>query len=379
MDKKKVLRITTVDISLDRLLKGQLHFLNQFYEVVGVASDTGVLNAVSEREGIRVMNVPMHREISLWNDLKSLCALYRLFCREKPFIVHANTPKGSLLSMVAAWAARIHNRIYLVTGLRYQGATGIMRMVLKTMERISCRFATIVVPEGNGVKKILIEDNICKNPANVLHYGNINGIDTAYFSSGAVNESKEEIRNRLGIGHNDFVFVFIGRIVRDKGMHELVYAMKRLEGRNVKLLLIGRFESELDPLEMDDDRFLHDNKNVVYVGWQNDVRPYLKAADALVFPSYREGFPNVPIQAGAMCLPSIVTDINGCNEIIIDGKNGFIIPTRNGEALYDKMLWMIDNPDAVPQMGINSRPLVESRYEQKDVWNALLNVYRGLD
>ncbi len=379
MDKKKVLRITTVDISLDRLLKGQLHFLNQFYEVVGVASDTGVLNAVSEREGIRVMNVPMHREISLWNDLKSLCALYRLFRREKPFIVHTNTPKGSLLSMVAAWAARIHNRIYLVTGLRYQGVTGIKRMVLKTMERISCRFATIVVPEGNGVKKILIEDHICKNPADVLHYGNINGIDTAYFSSGAVNESKEEIRNRLGIGQDDFVFVFIGRIVRDKGMHELVYAMKRLEGRNVKLLLVGRFESDMDPLELDDDRYLHDSKNVVFVGWQNDVRPYLKAADALVFPSYREGFPNVPIQAGAMGLPSIVTDINGCNEIIIDGKNGFIVPTRDGEALYDKMLWMNENPDAATQMGAESRPLVESRYEQKDVWNALLNVYRSLD
>jgi glycosyltransferase involved in cell wall biosynthesis len=118
---------------------------------------------------------------------------------------------------------------------------------------------------------------------------------------------------------------------------------------------------------------------VVYVGWQKDVRPYLKAADALVFPSYREGFPNVPLQAGAMQLSSIVTDINGCNEIIIDGKNGFIVPTRDGEALYDKMLWMIDNPDAATQMGAESRPLVESRYEQKDVWNALLNVYRSLD
>ena len=379
MNKKKVLRITTADISLDRLLKGQLRFLNQFYEVVGVASDTGLLNGVSEREGIRVLDVPMHREISLWNDLKSLCALYRLFRREKPFIVHTNTPKGSLLSMTAAWAARIHNRIYLVTGLRYQGATGIMRVVLKMMERISCMFATVVIPEGNGVKEILIEDNICKNPANVLHHGNINGIDTSFFSSDVIKDSKDEIRKQLGIGQDDFVFIFIGRIVRDKGMHELVYAMKRLEGLNVKLLLIGRFESELDPLEVDDDRFLHDSKNVVFVGWQNDVRPYLKAADALVFPSYREGFPNVPIQAGAMCLPSIVTDINGCNEIIIDGKNGFIVPTRDGEALYDKMLWMIDNPDAAAQMGTDSRPLIESRYEQKDVWNALLNVYRGLD
>ena len=378
MDKKKVLRITTADISLDRLLKGQLHFLNQFYEVVGVASDTGVLNAVSEREDIRVVNIPMHREISLWNDLKSLCALYRLFRREKPFIVHANTPKGSLLSMVAAWAARIHNRIYLVTGLRYQGATGIMRVVLKMMERISCIFATVVIPEGNGVKKILIEDNICKNPANVLHHGNINGIDTSFFSSDVIKGSKDEIRRQLGIGQDDFVFVFIGRIVRDKGMHELVYAMKRLEERNVKLLLVGRFEPDMDPLELEDDRYLHDSKNVVFVGWQKDVRPFLKAADALVFPSYREGFPNVPLQAGAMGLPSIVTDINGCNEIIIERENGLIVPSRDSEPLYTKMKWMMENSKEAQRMGKNARPIIQSRFEQQDVWNALLSFYNSL-
>ncbi|MBQ6187350.1 MAG: glycosyltransferase family 4 protein [Prevotella sp.] len=378
MDKKKVLRITTADISLDRLLKGQLHFLNQFYEVVGVASDTGVLNAVSEREDIRVVNIPMHREISLWNDLKSLCALYRLFRREKPFIVHANTPKGSLLSMVAAWAARIHNRIYLVTGLRYQGATGIMRVVLKMMERISCIFATVVIPEGNGVKKILIEDNICKNPANVLHHGNINGIDTSFFSSDVIKGSKDEIRRQLGIGQDDFVFVFIGRIVRDKGMHELVYAMKRLEERNVKLLLVGRFEPDMDPLELEDDRYLHDSKNVVFVGWQKDVRPFLKAADALVFPSYREGFPNVPLQAGAMGLPSIVTDINGCNEIIIERENGLIVPSRDSEPLYTKMKWMMENSKEAQRMGQNARPIIQSRFEQQDVWNALLSFYNSL-
>jgi len=220
--------------------------------------------------------------------------------------------------------------------------------------------------------------HICKNPADVLHYGNINGIDTAYFSSGAVNESKEEIRNRLGIGQDDFVFVFIGRIVRDKGMHELVYAMKRLEERNVKLLLVGRFESDMDPLELDDDRYLHDSKNVVFVGWQNDVRPYLKAADALVFPSYREGFPNVPLQAGAMGLPSIVTDINGCNEIIIERENGLIVPSRDSEPLYTKMKWMMENSKEAQRMGQNARPIIQSRFEQQDVWNALLSFYNSL-
>lgn len=376
---KKLIRVTTADISLDRLISGQLRFLNQYYEVVGVASDTGVLQHVADREGIRVVNIPMHREISLWNDVKSLCALYRLFRRERPHIVHANTPKGSLLSMVAAWAARVPNRIYLVTGLRYQGATGIMQKLLKTMERVACRFATVVVPEGQGVKKILIDDHICKNPSEVLHFGNINGIDTSYFSIGSVEKSKNEIRQGLGIREEEFVFIFIGRIVRDKGMRELVSAMKRLDDKNVKLLLVGRFETELDPLDEEDDRFLHESDRVVFAGWQSDVRPYLKAADALVFPTYREGFPNVPIQAGAMCLPSIVTDINGCNEIIEDAVNGLIVPPRDAEALYAAMARMVDDKELYDKMSNCSREIVQSRFEQKDVWNALLNMYRMLD
>ena len=161
-------------------------------------------------------------------------------------------------------------------------------------------------------------------------------------------------------------------------MHELVYAMKRLEERNVKLLLVGRFEPDMDPLELEDDRYLHDSKNVVFVGWQKDVRPFLKAADALFFPSYREGFPNVPLQAGAMGLPSIVTDINGCNEIIIERENGLIVPSRDSEPLYTKMKWMMENSKEAQRMGQNARPIIQSRFEQQDVWNALLSFYNSL-
>ena len=142
--KKKLIRLTTIDNSLNILLKGQLKYLNKTFEVIGVANDSGVLSSVAKREGIRTIGVPMQRKISIIHDLRSLWALYRLFRKEHPFIVHANTPKASFLGMVAAWFTRVPHRIYLVTGLRFETVHGPFRLLLKTMERITCFCATKV-------------------------------------------------------------------------------------------------------------------------------------------------------------------------------------------------------------------------------------------
>lgn len=375
---KKLIRLTTADISLNLLLKGQLRFLNQYFEVVGVSSDTGLLKGVGEREGIRTIAVPMHREIALGADFVCLWKLYRLFRRERPDILHSNTPKGSLLAMIAGWMARVPVRIYLVTGLRYQGASGMLRWVLRTMERLTCRFATRVIPEGNGVKQALIADHITQKPLEILHYGNINGLDTSYFSPNA--DLRAQQRERLGFSDDDFVFIFIGRIVKDKGMNELAWAMRQLVSNHphARLLLVGPFESELDPLEGDNEQFFREHSSVAYVGYQADVRPFLAAADALVFPSYREGFPNVVLQAGAMGLPSIVTDINGCNEVITDGVNGRIIQPRDREALLQMMSLFIEDAAHVSAMAEKARTVICERYDQQDVWRALLEMYLGL-
>lgn len=407
MDKKKIIRVTTHDISLNGLLEGQLKFLNQYYDVVGVAKDTGELDLVRKREGVRCIDVPMEREIAIGKDIKALGILYRLFKKEKPWMVHANTPKGSLLSMIAAWAAQVPRRIYLVTGLRYQGAHGLFRFILKTMERITCAFATNVIPEGQGVLHSLQADHITSKPLKVIHFGNINGKDTRHLSrrqTVAELTSKEydkvtdedilkfrtKFRSDLGFKDDDFVFIFIGRIVTDKGMVELSHAMKELSKKhsNVKLLLVGTMEKG-DAIPDDvHDYFLSDS-HVKYVGSQMDVRPYLMAADALVFPSYREGFPNVPMEAGAMDLPCIVTDINGANEIIRDGLNGKIIesPLDNHgnhvhditKALTSTMEWFIHHPAEIERMSHNARRMIQERYEQKDVWKALLEEYNNLD
>lgn len=392
--KKKLIRVTTSDISLDTLIKGQLHFMNQHYEVVGLSNNTGRLMNVSEREGVRVIEVPMHREISLGADLKCLWKLCKIFKHERPFIVHANTPKGSLLAMMAGKLTCVPHRIYTVTGLRYQGAQGMLRWILMTMERITCFCATKVIPEGNGVKMALEHDHITKKPLKVVLNGNINGIDTEYFSAESVARVDETqptptdvankraaIRASLGLSADDFAFVFVGRIVGDKGMNELAACMRQLQGSHpkCKLILVGRFETEFDPLDNGIEDFFKSASNVVYVGYQKDVRPYFLVADALVFPSYREGFPNVVMQAGSMKLPSIVTDINGCNEIVTDGINGKIIPPRDSEALLKMMENFLDDLTATNSMARNARTIIQSRYEQRQVWEALREEYGKLN
>jgi glycosyltransferase involved in cell wall biosynthesis len=386
--KKKLIRLTTVDLSLDKLIPGQLKYMSSVFDVIGVASDTGLLDKVRKREGVRMVNIPMEREVSLLKDLRSLIALFFFFRKEKPDILHCNTPKGSLLALLAGLFAGVPNRIYLVTGLRYQGTTGFFRFILKTMERISCFCATQVIPEGHGVLHTLHADHITNKRLRVLHYGNINGIDTSYFSRKCL---EENFRSALGFTDDDFVFIFVGRIVRDKGMNELAEAMKKLisekRSKQVKLLLVGSFEKD-NPLYGDNEDFLRNSEHVKFVGWQEDVRPYLAAADALVFPSYREGFPNVPIQAGALDIPCIVTNINGCNEIIKDNLNGKIIRAPYAQqgkrdslmenALYETMKWFIEHPEEVKRMGRNARGMITSRYEQKDVWKEILNLYLEL-
>lgn len=372
----KLFRLNTIDWSLN-MLRGQLEFLNREFEVVAVADDSGVLQEVAEREGVRTIGVPMHREISLAADCRSLVALYKLFRRERPYIVHANTPKASLLSMVAAWATRVPHRIYLVTGLRFETTHGILRFILKTMERITCLCATKVIPEGDGVKDTLRRENITRKPLQKIHNGNINGIDLEHYDrTEQVMTRAAEIRN----GSEEFTFIFIGRMVRDKGINELVAAFDRLnrEIPATKLLLVGKFEDELDPVLPETKQMIEKNPKIEFAGYQNDVRPYFAAADVAVLPSYREGFPNVVIQAGAMGLAQIVTDINGCNEVVVDGRNGLIVPKQNEEALYEAMRRLTTDRELTARMAASAREMVATRFRQEDVWEALLRMYKNL-
>lgn len=380
MIKTKIIRTSTVAMSLNLLLKGQLSFLSKHYDVIAVSGYDNDLEEVKKRENVAIENIKMERKIAPFQDLVSLYKLYRFFKKEKPSIVHSITPKAGLLSMMAAKYAGVPIRIHTFTGLVFPTQKGFFKRLLITMDKFLCWHATHVFPEGKGVKKNLETYKITSKPLKVIANGNVNGIDLNYFNQEKVTlEEKEHLRNQLNISSADFVFIFVGRLVKDKGINELVQAFSKLKTQNSKLLLVGPFEEELDPLLSETISEIKRNENIISVGFQKDVRLYFAISNTLVFPSYREGFPNVVMQAGAMKLPSIVTDINGCNEIIEQNKNGLIIPVKNSDAIFEAMKTISENEELYHRLKINSRPMITSRYEQKVVWQSLLEEYKELE
>jgi len=380
MQKLKLIRTATVASSLDILLKGQLEYLNQFYTVIAISGNDNHLENVRKREGIPTIDVKIERQISPIKDLISLIKLYRVFRKEKPQIVHSVTPKAGLLSMIAAYFARVPVRMHSFTGLIFPSKTGFLKILLINLDKVLCFFATNIYPEGQGVKNDLLQYKITKKPLKIIGNGNINGIDTEYFNEdNCIEIEKQKLKDELEIKTTDFVFIFVGRLVKDKGINELVKAFSKLnkEHTATKLLLVGPFEQEIDPVFPETFDTIKNNPNIISVGHQNDVRTYFAISNCLSFASYREGFPNVVMQAGAMNLPSIVTNINGCNEIIIDNKNGIIIEPKDELSLYNAMKLVLNNPELLYSLKQNSRQMIVSRYNKNIVWEAILNEYNA--
>lgn len=344
------------------------------YEVVSVSSDGPELQRVRQAGG-RTLVVEMQRHISPLKDLRSLWQMIRVFRKEKPNMVHSMTPKAGLICMMAAWLCRVPVRVHTFTGLVFPTSAGLKRRILMFTDWLTCACATHVIPEGEGVKRDLLSNGITKKPIRVLGHGNCRGIDLQRFDpqNSEVTEAATRLR-KDGV----FTFIFISRIVRDKGINELVHAFKRLyDGhREIRLILVGPEEKDLDPISSETQEIIRTCAGIEAVGSQKDVRPWLLASDAFVLPSYREGFPNAVIEAGAMGLPCIVTDINGSREIVLEGRNGTIVPPRDAGALYETMRLFVENPRVPAAMATEARPLIAARYEQGYVRRCLMEFYR---
>jgi len=377
----KIVRTSTIPASLAVLLNGQLKFLNEHFEVVAVSGEGPDLERVQSREGVRVISVNMERKISPFKDLISLINLYRVLLKEKPLIVHSITPKAGLLTMAAGYFAGIPIRMHTFTGLIFPTRKGKMQKLLIAMDRLLCKFATHIYPEGQGVMNDLHRFNITTKPLSVIGNGNVNGIDENYFDPAMIgNAQKEALRSKLGIGSDDFVFVFVGRLVGDKGINELIIAFQEFskDTPNARLLLVGEPEPLLDPLRKETIQEIKMNHLIISVGFQDDVRPYYAISQVLILPSWREGFPNVVLQGGAMGLPCIVTDINGSNEIISNNENGLIVEVNDPIGLKRAMDMFINDQNFYQKAASKARINIVENYRRDLVWNALLNEYNLL-
>ena len=378
--KKKLIRITTVPLSLDKLLEGQLRFMQQHFEVTAISSEKAYLEKIGNREGVSTHHLEMTRQITPFSDFISLVKLTFYFLKVRPDIVHSHTPKAGIVGMAAAFLARVPHRFHTVAGLPLLEETGNKRKMLDFVEKLTYLFASRVYPNSNGLKEIILQNGYCKaSKLKVLANGSTNGINTTYFSNDHFSfAQKEELKARYDIQDSDFVFIFVGRLVTDKGINELIAAFKKLKINHptAKLLLVGPLETELDPLLPQTLEAIENVKQIKAVGYQQDVRLFFAISHCLVFPSYREGFPNVVMQAGAMELPSIVSNINGCNEIIVPHQNGVIIPTKDEKTLLEVMIELMENKAYYAQLRENARPMIVNRYEQQVVWQAILKEYK---
>jgi glycosyltransferase involved in cell wall biosynthesis len=380
---KKIIRITTVPSSLHGLLTGQLKFMSNYFNIIGVSSNGDKLNLVRENEGIETYAIDMTRSISPVKDLIATYKLYKFLKKEKPDIVHTHTPKAGTLGMIAAKFAGVPQRLHTIAGLPLLEATGLKRLLLNTVEKITYSCATHILPNSYGLKSIILDNKFTNaSKLKVIGNGSSNGIDTSYFDIKLFSDqTRTELRKKLNINEKDTVFLFIGRMVRDKGLNELVQAFNELSKTNLncKLIFVGPREDHLDPLTEETENIIETNEQILSVGFQQDVRPFLSISNVLVHPSYREGFPNVVLQAGSMKLPCIVSNINGSNEIIEHNKNGLIVPVKDKISLKNAMNFMIDNPEKRSGMSNNSRPIIKKQYQRQYIWNELLNFYNRLD
>ena len=381
---KKLIWVTTVAQSMG-LFRGQLAFMSKYFDLTFVASNESNPAELENRgriEQIRVHEIPMKREISLFKDFKSLIAFLSYFHAMKPDAVHGNTPKGALLAMLAAKLTGVKTRIYMCHGLRYQGYSGIMRKILENMEHLTCSCATHVLCVSDGVRNTLAQDGICPaRKSNVIGYGSCNGINKDFFDASAYStEEQERLRRQYGIHKDDFLFIFMGRIVKDKGVNEMIEALTRYRKENpcVCLMILGAFEDNQNPVETSTQEIIKGNKEgVIYCGKQTDVRPFVAASQCLLLPSYREGFGMVLMEAGAMGIPVICSDIIGCNNVVTN-DNGLLIEPKNADDLYQKIKIMVENTSLYRHFVSSTRLSIINRFNQSELWSKFLVYYQNV-
>ncbi|MCC3737069.1 glycosyltransferase family 4 protein [Staphylococcus hominis] len=372
MSNKKIFQLVTVSKSIP-LMKGQIEYLRDKGLDVHVVSSEGPEQNTYSSDITHVVN--MEREISLKNDLKSLMNMIRLFKKEKPHIVNSGTPKAGLIGTLAAFITRRPVRIYTVRGLRLETVTGLKYKILYAMEKLAMFCATDIIAISESLKDKIVELGLEKKEhIKVLGHGSSNGINLDNFTKDKTiipYELKEKLADHFVIG-------YVGRIVKDKGIHEIIEAFKIIQKNynKVKLLIVGPIEKD-DSISEEDYQYLQNNLNIIMTGHVNDTVNYYNHMDVLVFPTYREGFGNVSIEAQAVEVPVIVNNVTGAKDTLINHVTGYLVEKGNYNQIAQKLEFLINNPAIRKQLGINGRENVKSKFRNEIIWKHLETIYKN--
>jgi len=333
---------------------------------------------VPRPDGVRVVEVPMEREISPMRDLHSVWHLWGILRALRPTVTNVGTPKAGLLGGFTAWLTRVPCRFYTLHGLRFETTTGFRRKLLIYAERLGCRFAHRVVCVSHSVReKAIAYGLVDRERALVFGAGSCNGVDVSRFVPTPQRMRRAaELRGQFGIPADAPVALFVGRLTCDKGIAELLQAFLQLGERlpQLRLLLVGSFEDG-DPLPKDVRRRLESHERVILAGPVKDTAPYYAMADVLVLPSYREGLPTVILEGHAAGKPVIGAAATGIVDLIADGETGLIFPVGDASALADAIGRIIDDKALAGKLALAGQEQVKRKFRQELIWAALRREY----
>ncbi|MGC4035929.1 MAG: glycosyltransferase family 4 protein [Chitinophagaceae bacterium] len=379
----KLIRLTTAPLSMKYLLAGQMRYMQQHgLQVTMISSGGKEWPDIISNEQCDHHIIHMTRKITPFTDLGSLWKLYRFFKTVQPDIVHSHTPKAGLLAMLASKMAGVKIRIHTIAGLRFMTSSGIGRKILVRMEKLTAASATHVWPNSFSLLNYIKENKLVSNDKlEVIGLGSTNGINLSRFSPDALDiEKLNRIKSMISYEDSLTYLLCVGRIVKDKGIDELVKAFDKVYKKNprLRLLLVGEFEDELDPVSNEARNILKTHPAIIMTGWSDEVEYYMYFSYALLHPSYREGFPNVLLQAGAMNCPIICSRIEGNVDVVEHQKTGLLFTVKNEEELHQQLEFALTSKTILQQYAVNLRKKIEQHFDQKIVHQSIRKRYDEL-
>lgn len=376
MKKEKVLHIIAVSFSINYFFGKQFLYTKakkgtEYH--LGCSPSEEFFQLASELDYIP-FSVLITRKISPLKDLKSILKVYIYIKKHKITKVVGHTPKGGMVAMIASFFAGISDRIYFRHGLVYETSFGLKRAVLKNIDRLSGFLATKVVCVSKSIKEISEKDKLNNPEKNiVLGMGTCNGIDTeSKYNPDSYDKKKtDDLRLDLYIAKEDFVVGFVGRLVKDKGINELIEAWEivKEKHKNVKLLLVGPIE-ERDSISDYSNNKIFEDSSIIFTDFVLDAAPYYSLMDVFILPSYREGFPTVSLEASSMGKPVLITKATGCTEAIKENITGIFI-TYEPKDIASKIIYYLENKEIAELHGKNGRMFVEQNFEQTKIWDII--------
>ncbi len=379
MKQVKVARIATVPMFF-QVYKHQFEALNKDFDLTLITSADDDFIKLAKMKVNHTHAIDIPRNIQPLNDLISLGKLYRHFRNSRYSITHSTTPKAGLLVAIAAFFARVPTRLHTYTGQRWVTLTGVKRAILILADKLIGMLNTHLYADSHSQMDSLIQLNICDaQKISVIHRGSFAGIDLERFNYEQLINQKDQTRKELNISTNDRVIIFVGRIVKDKGIVELIESFKQLSIRikDLKLLIVGPYEEALDPIPSEIRKEIENNDLIMTTGMKSDPEKYLAAADLFCIPSYREGFGSSALEAAALKIPSVGTNIVGLRDAISNNETGILVPLHNIDQLTMALTTMIEDSHKREQMGQAAYDRVLNDFNQKIISKKIIEEYKA--